>query len=191
MKHSSRILLAVGFMAASLLGGLMATILAPTPAEAAPQASRFGPQIKVTGFNLPPSNKLVNLATFKLVDAGTFVVESSSSIVEVSFQGRIDLGSTLVPSNCVFVYIRIDDVWEFHNHMAETCLPLNSPGTANLSFSGIWDDLAAGSHSVSVWSEYNGGNLPISVILGEAGASYVIVKEYLPFGTTYMPSIHQ
>ncbi len=75
--------------------------------------------------------------------------------------------------------------------MADMCLPLNSPGTAHLSFSGIWDDLAAGSHIVSVWTEYTGENLPIGVILGDAGASFIIVKEYLPFGTTYMPSIHK
>lgn len=201
MKHFRRFLLIAAVLGASAFGGYLANVFAPRPAQAAPPAL-LAPTTRLTLLDVP--NKSTEPDTFgvepvKIADIGTFEVANPESLVEVTHQGRL-LVESITNANGVFFELRVDD---------ETGIALSPAQPSGIAlvrsdetnqyvvsnFSGYWENLSAGSHTVSIWVRTSTGAMAQgnNALLDPGGwpTNLVIVKEYLPFGTTFLPSIQK
>lgn len=195
MKLSTRMLLIVGFMASSLFGGLIATLIRPTQVQAAPLAS-FGPQVSLTALAVPNAGKTVTTvgSWVKVTDVGHFTANNAASLVEVTHQGRLMAQSCngTAGFQCAAFVIRVDNAGTMANtgfaYIQNTEVNTNVP----ITFTGYFQNLAAGDHVVSIWAELLSGSTAM-VITNPGGVSGndVIVKEYLPLGFTYLPQIER
>ena len=191
MKHYTRILIAVGFMAASLLGGLVATALMPYRVGAAP-LSALAPNIKITTL-LVPNVGLTSISTTftKIGDIGGFTVENSASLVEVTHQGRLHISSFNVSAGSYF-QLRVDDLPPLINSGEASIRAAEANQQVPLTFTGYWQGLSAGDHTISLWVRTANGTATTAIMNpGGWSSNDVIVKEHLPFGTTYLPSIQR
>lgn len=197
MKTINRVLLVVAILAASMLGGYLASWLAPAKVHASPLAATFGPPIALTLLNTP--NFSTNPDTFgttavKIADIGTFMVANSSSVIEVTHQGRL-LVDSFSATNSVYYELRVDDA---------NGLPVSGGQPSGLGlvryqdageyvpsvFSGFWQNLATGTHTVSMWVRASSGTANNAYLdPGSWSSNIVIVKEYLPLATTYLPDV--
>ncbi len=191
MKFTSRFLLIFGFMLSSLFGGLISTLIRPSQVQAAPLAS-FSPQLSVTSLSIPNASQLVATSVWtKIGDVGHITLQSSGSMVEITHQGMLIMQGCTSGFTCGAFQIRVDNVGPIIK--SGTAL-FETPETAvsvHQTFSGYWQNLAAGDHIVSIWAEGLSTNKPTAIINpgGMGNGNQVIVKEYLPFGFTYLPQI--
>jgi hypothetical protein len=198
MKQSRRTWFFVSLLGASLLGGVLARSFAPGPAQAAAPAA-FGPSTKVTLMDVPNRSTdpdLFGATAVKIADVGTFVVENSASLVEVTHNGRL-LVDNMTGTTGVYFELRVDDA----NGIAVAPGVPSGLGLVRAveinqyvasSFSGYWQDLPAGTHTVSMWGRTaTGAGQGDNALIDPGGwaSSVVIVKEYLPFGATFLPLI--
>jgi hypothetical protein len=200
MYQSRRIWLIVALLGASLLGGFLARSFAPGPAQAAAPAA-LGPSSKLTLMDVPNTSTnpdLFGTTAVKIADVGTFVVENSASLVEVTHNGRL-LVNNITGTTGVYFELRVDDT----NGIAVTpgvpsglalvrAVEINQYVTS--SFSGYWQDLSAGTHTVSIWVRAaSGAGQGDNALIDPGGwaSNIVIVKEYLPFGATFLPLIER
>ena len=199
MKTIRRMGWIAAFLGAAFLGGLLATSFAPRSAQAAALAG-FGPQVKVTLFDVPNistnPDEFPGLTPVKVADVGTFTVENSASLVEVTHNGRLFLDG-LTNANGVYFELRVDNangmVTSSGQSSGLALLRASEVNTYLISnFSGYWQDLPAGNHTVSIWVRtLSNSGLGDNALLDPGGfaTNVVIVKEYLPFGATYMPAV--
>lgn len=189
MKLTTQFLLTVGFLASAMLGGAAASILKPAPVEASP-LSAFGLPVKVTALDvgtatlqLPPVPIPMPLATI-----GSFKLQNDASLVEVTYQGQL----AMTGSSGADFEIRIDDGTPIVN-TGKLFIFSNSPGISfPATFSGFWQDLSAGEHTISLWV-YPPGDIGEAAYInpGDHQGSSVIVKEYLTYGSTYIPVVQR
>lgn len=194
MKTLNRFLTVIMIIVFSTMGGFLASRFGAGMVHAAPVQAAFGPNVKLTLLPLP--NVSTNPDDFsstavKIADIGTITVENGSSLVEVTHQGRL-LVEAITGTFSVIYELRVDD-----------SVSPNSSGLAQyryqdvgqympITFSGYWTNLTPGPHTVSMWVRTsNASSTATNAFLdpGNWSSNLVIVKEYLPFGTTYLPSV--
>lgn len=186
MKRSILFLVVCGFMTSGLLGGLAATLLAPATAQAAPLAA-FGPQVVVTTMHVPSlsANNFTNTWT-KIGDIGNFVVHNSTSLVEVTYQGRLYVQT--MPATGTYFRLMVDDYGPTPDSGMAVIRSEEIVDSIPLTFSGYWQNLPEGQYAVSMWVRAVTGSGTYAIINPGAWESTdVIVKEYLPLGSTYLP----
>jgi hypothetical protein len=199
MKLPNRILSRRLFLASSLLAGLMAPFLKPDRVEAAPLAS-FAPPVKVTHLWVPELHAANVTGWTKLPQTlagsfpGIFTVQDPASLVEITLYSNLFVGNLGSSNTGVIFALVLDD----------TILPMGYTGVSTVrygqrgtfvpaTFAGYWQNLPAGEHAVSIYvnmySAFTAQEVFVNV--GSMPGSNLTVKEYLPFGTTYLPSIMQ
>lgn len=195
MNDIRRVILVAAILGASMLGGYLANSIGPGKVQAAANPA-FGPPEKITLLDVPNTSTnpdVFGTTAVKISDVGSFTVENAASLVEVNYQGRLLVyGFT---GNGVFFELRVDD-------LTGIAIDPDQPSGLALvrsvevgqyvpsNFSGFWTGLAAGSHTVSVWARASSGTGDNAVIdPGGWPSNIVIVKETLPFGSVYLPSI--
>lgn len=195
MKAFNRVLFAAAILGASMLGGFLANRISTTKVLAATNAS-FGPPEKITLLDVPNASTnpdVFDTTAVKISDVGSFNVENSASLIEVTYQGRLAIYGTT--GNAVFFELRVDDMTGIEVEPGQPSgLAIVRSGEVGEYvpnvFSGFWSGLAAGSHTVSVWARASSGTGDNAIIdPGGWNSNIVIVKETLPFGSTYLPSI--
>lgn len=194
MKSVTRILMVVAILAGSTLGGFLASHFGAGLVQAAPERAAFGPGVKLTLLTVPRASLTdVSPTAAKIADIGTITVENSASMIEVTYQGRV--GVNVVPPGRFVIYeLRIDGV---NGAVAAVNYPSglaqyqhNDTGDLQVTFSGYWYNLSPGVHTVSVWARTDIGSATGAFIgLNIPRANLVTVKEFLPFGTTYLPNV--
>lgn len=195
MKHVSRILMVVAILASSTLGGFLANRVGVGRVQAAPAQAGFGPNVKLTMLAVPYAG-LANLTPTaqKIADVGSITVENAASLVEVTHQGYVTV-NTISGSNNVIFELRIDGVTGAGVNVSQPSgiaqfRYLNTGEYLPLTFTGYWYNLPAGTRTVSLWAHTSLSTATNAYIgQGVAQANLVIVKEYLPFGTTYLPNV--
>lgn len=188
MKFSSHLFMAVCMVFSALLGGFAATTLAPQPAQAA--ALSFGPQVNLTLLAVPNTQQTgLSFIYSKIGDIGTFTVQNGSSLVEVTHQGRL-LVTNLVTATGVVFELRVDDQSPLENSGLVLIRASETNTYIPSTFSGYWKDLAPGEHTVSLWAR-TAQQGSANAVMNPGGWSIndVIVKEYLPFGSTALPIV--
>ena len=201
MKHYRRILLIAALLCAAAFGGFLANASGSKAVQAAPLAA-FGPGTKLTLLDVP------NLSTdpdefgasaVKIGDVGSFTVENSASLVEVTYQGHLMVHA--ITGTGVFFELRVDDTNGLLINLGQPsgmAMVLNSEAGFGefvfRNFSGYWRDLTPGEHTVSVWARtVSAAGTGDNAIIRPNGwdSTIVTVKEILPFGTTMLPVIER
>lgn len=127
----------------------------------------------------------------KVLDIDTFDVQSADSLLEITFEGRIDVDS--MTGNGVRFELRVDDAPSPYG-LARALVRSDEVGNAggiHASFTGMFDSLAEGEHTLSLWAQAtnNGTATGVRVDPGCFSTDHVVIKEYLPFGTLALPFI--
>jgi hypothetical protein len=127
----------------------------------------------------------------KLTDLGTFNVQSADSALELTFNGRIYIGSFTSGTGAVFE-LRVDDAPSTVGR-ARANLRAAEAGGGGLqtSITGIFSGLSSGEHTASLWvrTSVAGSASQALVDPGCWSTDVLIVKEYTPFGQTFMPLV--
>ncbi|MHB0988633.1 MAG: hypothetical protein ACYC3P_08225 [Bellilinea sp.] len=196
MKAIGRVLIVAGIIGASMLGGYLAAHIGPGRVQAAANTA-FGPPEKITLLDVPNASTnpdVFGTTAVKIADVGSFNVENSESLIEVTYQGRLTI--TGATGMGVFFELRVDDLTGIAiNPSQPSGLALVRASEAGQyvpsNFSGFWTGLAAGTHTVSVWARAS-ANTGTNAIIDPGGwpSNIVIVKETLPFGSTFLPLIN-
>ncbi len=193
MKTVNRVLLVVALLGASMLGGFLANLFGSGRAQAAALAS-FGPSVKITLIDvLNASIDLPNTTPVKIADVGAFTVENSASLVEVTHNGRFKV-DTMTGAG-VYFELRVDDVRGANVQPGQpsgyAIVRTSEAGVyVTNTFSGYWEGLPAGTHTVSIWARTSTGSATGAFINpGGWQSDFVVVKEYLPYGITSLPLI--
>lgn len=105
----------------------------------------------------------------------TFNVQSAESLIEVTFNGRLDVDS--MTGNAVRFELRGDET--------------GNDGGIHATMTGIFTGLSPGTHTLSLWAQVTNSGTATGVRAdpGCFGADHAVVKEYLPFGTIALPLI--
>jgi hypothetical protein len=123
-------------------------------------------------------------------DIGHFSVQDPASVVEVTYQGRISVNFGASGVTWVFFQLRVDGNMPLTNTGQTYLRREESLQHILVNFSGTYQNLAAGDHVVSMWSYASSSGATGSTLNPAAvGTTNVIIKEYLPFGSTYLPAI--
>jgi hypothetical protein len=128
----------------------------------------------------------------KLTDVGTFPVQSPGSIIEATWNGRIGVDTLPAGTGAVFE-LRIDDAASAvgrarANMRRAEVLDGQYP---NISVTGIFRDLSAGDHTVSIWvrTSAGGNGTGARVDPGCWSTDHIVIKEYTPFGLVLLPAV--
>ncbi len=175
MNILKRLPLAVSLLCAALLGGFTANTLMPKTVFAA-----FGPQVRVTTMQVPNvSVNNVSTTFVKIWDIGSFTVQDSASLVEVTHQGRLYI-SNIVGATGVIFELRVDDqppIADSGQMMVRSAEAATYvPNTA----SGYWEGLSPGEHTVSMWVRTSTGTASALMNPGGWASNDVIVNTALP-----------
>lgn len=138
----------------------------------------------------------VSLATItptyaKLTNLGTFTVNSPDSIVEMTFNGRIFIGSFTSGTGAVFE-LRVDDATSTVGRArANLRVAQAGGGGVQTSITGFFTGLAAGNHTASMWVRTSSGGSANQAMVdpGCWSTDVLIVKEHTPFGATFLPAV--
>jgi hypothetical protein len=128
--------------------------------------------------------KCTSISTFtesyaKIVDLDRFDKQDADSTLEVTFNGRIAVSGSMDGTGAVFE-LRVDNAppklgW------ARASLKKAELGTegAQVSITGVFPSVSAGTHTVSIWMRgMNGGGRSAWVDNGCWSSDYVIVREF-------------
>jgi hypothetical protein len=152
----------------------------------------FGPNLKLTLLSLPNASTnpdLFDTTAVKIADIGTFTVENESSLVEVTHQGRL-LVESFSGTNSVYYELRVDNLTGSGTSGLAQYRYQDAGQYIPITFSGYWYNLTPGTHTVSMWVRTSSGTANNAFLdPGGWASNLAIVKEFLPFGTTYLPSI--
>jgi len=127
----------------------------------------------------------------KVADLGTFEVQASGSLVEVTFHGRLYAGST--DGTGLQYELRVDDAESASGRVRGVLKQEETGGGVgrSVSMGGFFEGLSAGTHTVSMWARVANGTTAASVMYdpGCWSSDHVLVKEYLPFGAVALPAV--
>ena len=127
----------------------------------------------------------------KIGDLGTFEVQSTDSLVETTFHGRVYASAT--NGTGLRYELRIDDAATATGRIRAILKAAEVGGSVgrHVSMGGFWEGLAVGTHTVSLWAQTANGS-DSDTVMFDAGcwsSDHVMIKEYLPFGTVAVPAI--
>jgi hypothetical protein len=174
-----------------LAGALLATLFIENPSEQASAAGR-GFQTMVAVASLPVDCGVgVSIEdTFtKVFEIGVFVVSNADSLVEMTYDGRVNANSTTT-SGVVFE-LRVDDTASSIGRV-RTVIKKSETGFDGVpvSFTGAFSGLTAGQHTVSMWARAPFGTANfVELDPGCWGTDKVLVIEHFPFGANYLPAV--
>jgi hypothetical protein len=162
--------------------------------QATPQAATVGPMLVTQVFDVSCiSLPAVTPNYAKLADLATFTVQSPDSTVEMTFNGRIFVGSFASGTGAVFE-LRVDDTASTVGRARANLRAAEAGGGGvQASINAFFTGLAAGEHTASVWVRTSAGGAANQAMVdpGCWSTDVLIVKEYTPFGFTYLPSVSQ
>lgn len=127
----------------------------------------------------------------KLTDLGTFTVNSPDSTVELVFNGRIFVGSFASGTGAVFE-LRVDDAASTAGRARANLRAAQAGGGGvQSSILGYFTGLSAGEHTASIWVRTSTGGAASQAMVdpGCWSTDVLVVKEYAPFGATFLPSL--
>lgn len=127
----------------------------------------------------------------KLSDLATFTVQSPDSSVEMTFNGRISVGSFASGTGAVFE-LRVDDTASTTGRARANLRTAEAGGGGRqVSITGFFTGLAAGEHTASMWVRTSTGGAGTQAMVdpGCWATDVLIVDEHLPLGFTYLPSV--
>jgi hypothetical protein len=127
----------------------------------------------------------------RLADLAVFTVQSPDSLVELTFDGRIFVSSFSSGSGAFFE-LRVNDVAST-NGRARANLRVAEAGAGGqqVSITGFFPGLPARDHTASIWVRTSSGGAGTQAMVdpGCWSTDVLIIKEYTPFGFTFMPTI--
>jgi hypothetical protein len=128
----------------------------------------------------------------KIADMGTFEVEATDSLVEVTFHGRIYASAT--NGTGVQFELRVDDAASTAGRIRGVLRSgeVTAGNGSSVSMGGFFEGLAPGTHTVSMWARTGGGGSDSDNVMYDPGcwsSDHVTVKEYLPFGSVAIPAV--
>lgn len=127
----------------------------------------------------------------KLADLATFSVQSPDSSVEVTYNGRIFVGSFSSGTGAVFE-LRVDDTPSTAGRARANLRAAEAGGGGiQASITGFFSGMAAGDHTASMWVRTSTGGAGTQAMVdpGCWSTDVLIVEEHLPFGFTYLPTL--
>ena len=134
----------------------------------------------------PEMTKIGNLATFD--------VHSSSSVVELTYNGRIRADEV---ADCWYATfeLRVDDTASTYGNVRAEVTNTEVLEDLRVIMTGIFNS-ASGSHTASMWVKcYQGTNTAVgenaSVNPDGWDSAVLIVKEYTPLGFVYLPTVQK
>jgi hypothetical protein len=144
---------------------------------------------QVLDVNCPFSGANIGSDFSKVLDIDTFTVQSSESLIEITFNGRIDADS--MTGNGVRFELRVDDSPSPYGRARAIFRSDESTNSGGIqaSITGIFDALAPGEHTLSLWAlaTNNGTATGVRTDPGCFSTDHAVVKEFLPFGTIALP----
>ena len=174
-----------------VLSALLGTSYASASPESAPSAGQ--PMVDVQVYPVMVTSTPVNFSTSfkKIGDIVTFQVLSSSSIVELNFNGRIYVSTFNPGSEGAYFELRLDNAPSPLNYARDFITVGEVATEIHTSITGIFSNLnPAVLHTASMWVEglSAGGTFPM-VNRNAYDSDHLVIKEYLPFGFAYLPLI--
>jgi hypothetical protein len=159
--------------------------------QATPKATTMQPMVITRVFDV----NCISLASVtpsyaKLADLANFTVASADSTVELTFNGRIFVGSFASGTGAVFE-LRVNDAPSTVGRARANLRAAEAgAGGRPTSFTGVFTGLPAGEHTASIWVRTSPGGSASQAMVdpGCWSTDVLIVKEYTPFGFTYLPS---
>jgi len=162
-----------------------------TTGRAAPNAV-MQPVLVPQVFNVNCTSLAAITPTYaKLLDMATFAVQSPDSIVEVTVNGRIFVGSFSAGTGALFE-LRVDDQPSTTGRARANMRTAEAGGGGvQASITGFFSGLEPGNHTASMWvrSSNSGAGNQAMVDPGCWSSDVLIVKEHLPMGFTYLPAV--
>jgi len=175
---------------------ILATMLGTSYASASPEAAPLvgQPMVAVQVRPVHPSSVPATFSTtFKRIgNLATFDVLSSSSIVELNFNGRIFVTNFNIGSDGAYFELRVDDLPSPHDYARDFVGVAEVATDIHSSITGIFTSLSPGTHTASMWVQglSEGGTFPI-VNPNDLDSDHLVIKEYTPFGYTYLPVVRK
>ena len=169
-------------------GALVALLVVYSAPRAASGAPAMSPSIRHTVLNVSCTSAANFGSTYtKITDIGAFTAASADSVVEVTYHGRVAVDTLIGATGSVFE-LRVDNV---PSPVGRARAHINTVGGGgeHVSFTGIFPNLAAGDHTVSIWVRTSTGNTGTGgrVDPGCWSSDVVIVREYAAFGSVFLP----
>jgi hypothetical protein len=172
---------------------LLVTLLGTSATSAAsPMApSVMHPTIAVQVFSFNWAFKSSFSTTYeKIGDLATFNVLSSSSIVELVFNGYIRVNTLNLGGSGAIFELRVDDTASEYGPARSRTYKQTEDIPASID--GIFSNLSPGTHVASMWIKgVNAGGTDASVNPYGWETDHLVVKEYTPLGYTFLPSINK
>lgn len=157
----------------------------------------LGQQMVVPTVLRSPIGMLSSFASpSKIGDAGTFTVQKAGSIIEVTFNGRINVGSLSADSDGAGFELRIDDTPSTHGQAGAVFWRVaDKPSPCcgiPASIKGIFSGLTPGNHTVSFWvgAIFGSGTNASVAPFGTRGQ--VVILEHMSLSTgSFLPLIQK
>ncbi len=164
-------------------GGASYTDLGTSQLLSVPYAMYSGSGTRVSAFQ-PAGCQFLNAVTStmtKIDDMGTFTKQDDNTLVELAVQTVLNVASFGTAAGVVFE-LRVDNT---ATTIGVSSVLLRDPGTMTpVTLVGIFENLPAGVHTVSLWAKGAGGTGTAtnaswdSGCFNSAGVNNVLVKEY-------------
>lgn len=173
---------------------VMATVLlvftlvqSPSLSKAAPLVAG-APMLHVNVFEVPSTTYYdsFNTTPVKLADLGTVTVSSADSLLEITYNGGIYVG--FMSGSYVFLEIRVDNTSSTVGRARTQVQASEIDSRVPVSFTGFFSGLVTGNHIISIWVWTSSGQANTVQLNGfDLPSDVLIVKEYQPFGFSYLP----
>lgn len=171
-------------------GAVLALLLVQNAPRPASGAGALSPTVRHTIINVScQSAAAFGDAYVKVTNTGNFDFEvlGSDSVVELTFQGRVNV-DTLVGATGTLFELRVDDQPSSLGRGRAHVHTVGSPGE-HITFTAVFPDLEPGTHTASVWVRTSNGNTGTGgrVDPGCWSSDVIIVREIAAFGQVFLP----
>lgn len=160
--------------------------------QARPEVAAMRPMLLAQVFDVNCTSLAAITPSYaKLADLGTFTVQSAESTLELTFNGRIFVGSFASGTGAVFE-LRVDDTASTVGRARANLRTAQAgAGGVQTSITGLFTGLPAGTHTASMWVRTSAGGAGNQAMVdpGCWSTDVLIVREHVPFGFTHLPSV--